>query len=114
MAKMRSKAMDMERALTRADFKVDNENYQKISNTSENELWYKNKTQLQRASSIYACLGLRFKLNLMGLDYREKNCCNNSVKVYNEEEYLDIYAKDDIPNTKQIEREINGKKILRG
>lgn len=120
MAKMRSKAMDMERALTRADLNVNNEHYQTVSRTSEEELWHQKKTQIQRDSSVYACLGLRFKLNLMGLDYREKKAGAHAkakdqadgVKVYNEKEYFDIYAKGDLPDTESIRLTVNGKKIV--
>lgn len=118
MAKMRSKAIDMERALTRADFNVNDDKYKEVSQTSAEELWHKKKTQIQRDSSVYACLGLRFKLNLMGLDYREKSgkikedAQANSVKAYSEKEYFDIYAKDDFPDTETIKLTVNGKKII--
>jgi hypothetical protein len=112
MAKMRSKALDMERALSKSDFDTENENFKKICASTQDELWYKNKTQTQRLSSIFACLGLRFKLNLMGLDYREKTNCTNSAKWYTEEEYLSIYAGGDIPNVEQIKKVINGKKVV--
>ena len=115
--------MDMERAKTRNKGK----DYLAISQSSEEELWYKKKTQIQRDSSIFACLSLRFKLNLMGLDYRKKvekdahkskkrrdiaGEKNDGVKVYTEAEYIKKYAGDDAPKSDEKQGIVNGKQII--
>lgn len=56
--------------------------------------WYLKRTHLERQSNLYAILSIRQKLNLMGLDYVEKE---KPGQALTEKEYLDIYAKDDLP-----------------
>ena len=56
--------------------------------------WLLSKTQAERESSIYSCLSLRTKLNLIGLDYCEKS---DPRPALTEKEYFDIYAKGDMP-----------------
>ena len=74
-----------------------------------NRDWYIKKSQMERDSSLYCCLSLRSKLNMMGLD-----CCPMSdprVALTNEE-YLDIYADQDKPDTTYYGSEVYGKKIV--
>ena len=56
--------------------------------------WYIEKTQFERESNLYACLSLRSKLHLMGLDYIPTN---DDIFAINKEEYLNCYAGDDKP-----------------
>lgn len=58
--------------------------------------WYIKKTQTERESNLYACLSLRSKMHLMGLDYiradeKEPN------KPLSEKQYLKHYAGDNPP-----------------
>ena len=54
--------------------------------------WFCKNTQLERESGLYCCLSLRFKLNLMGLDYTLNK---NEGSALTEEEYYNIYANGD-------------------
>ena len=71
--------------------------------------WFVKKSQMERDSSLYCCLSLRSKLNMMGLD-----CCpiSDTRVGLTEEEYLDIYAGIDKPDTTYYKTEIDGKKIV--
>ena len=71
------------------DIKVSKEKVENAERDADYD-WYVKRCQLERDSNIYACLSLRFKLQLLGLDYRPKN--NTGLK---EDEYLDIYANGD-------------------
>ena len=48
--------------------------------------WYTEKTQAERESNIYACLSLRSKLNLLGLDYE----LGNVKEGITEKQFLEI------------------------
>ncbi|MDE7164389.1 MAG: hypothetical protein K2O04_03095 [Clostridiales bacterium] len=57
--------------------------------------WYVKLTSIERDSNMYACLGLRQKLHLMGLDY----CAAGDDKTgLSEDEYFSRYAKNDMPD----------------
>ena len=56
--------------------------------------WYTKLSPIDRESNIYACLSLRHKLNMMGLDFVK---ADSKVKYLSNEEYMNIYAKDDKP-----------------
>lgn len=72
--------------------------------------WYTKKSQMERDSSLYCCLSLKSKLNMMGLDY----CRLEDERVgLTEEEYLEIYAKDDTPDVTYYKTEVFGKKIVK-
>ncbi len=57
--------------------------------------WHSDIHRLMRESNIYAALSIRAKLNLMGLDYCEVGA--NDKEALREDEYLEIYAKNDMP-----------------
>ena len=78
MAKLRNEAFDVLKASPKRD------------NCGVNSKWYRNKAQIQRDSSRMACIGLRFKLNLMGLDY-----CDKSVEArgLSESEFNERYRR---------------------
>ena len=58
--------------------------------------WYINKTQFERESNLYACLSLRSKLHLMGLDYVSIDN-KDTVVAISKDAYLDCYANNDKP-----------------
>ena len=72
--------------------------------------WYLKKMQFERESSIYCCLSLRSKLNMLNLDYTDKT--NDSFTALTEEEYFDIYAKKDKINYYE-NLEVNGKRVVK-
>ncbi len=71
--------------------------------------WFCAKTQSERESSLYCCLSLRSKLNLMGLDYVKTDAAGEALS---EKEYLEIYAADDMPDTQTYSFAAAGKKIV--
>lgn len=62
--------------------------------------WYLDLTSTERESNVYACLSLRSKLHLMGLDYcaREEDIKNGTRHGLTLCEYYAIYARDDMPD----------------
>lgn len=88
MAKMRNKIYSLEYEMTVADdaSSVDAERVYAQANCD----WYVRKTEFERESNIYACLSLRPKLQMMGLDYRKKSGDGLSA-----EEYMSRYASGD-------------------
>ena len=73
------------------------------------EKWFKKKQQLERESNLYCCLSLRSKLNLMGMDYCRKS--ENDLPALSEDEYLRLYAGDDLPD--YYDYEVDNKKVVR-
>ncbi len=57
--------------------------------------WYMKKSQIERESNTYACLSLRSKLHLMGLELCSQTDPGDALL---RDDYLDIYAKDDRPD----------------
>jgi len=74
-----------------------------------NESWHKKKGLLERDSSLFACLSIRSKLNLIGLDYVKSGYEGESV-VLSESEYLEIY--DPKKEIKKTGKSVLGKPIL--
>ncbi len=73
--------------------------------------WYHKKSQLERDSSLYCCLSLRSKLQMMGLDYCKKEA-DDSIAL-SEEEYLAIYAGEDMPDRESLGLQIDGKPVVK-
>lgn len=71
--------------------------------------WYIKKTQFERESNIYACLSLRSKLHMMGLDYVAESI--ELPKAIDEKAYLERYAGQDKP-CRPGKTDIDGKKIV--
>lgn len=112
MAQMRNETYDLEYKVTHEkDKSIINEAYFVASYEESYEKWYKEKSQMERDSSLYACLSLRSKLNLMGLDYCPVEG-NEGIPEIGEAEYLEIYASDDMPVDAGYSFAINGKRIL--
>lgn len=111
MAMLRNEIYDLEYDITHTPgIKIDEEYIRKNSEAA-NRKWYLSKSQMERDSSLYGCLSLRSKLNLMGLDYCEESV--SDISGLSEEEYLKIYAKGDMPVTDKNTPKIKGKKIVK-
>jgi hypothetical protein len=111
MAKMRNETYDLENKITHNPDLIITDKYVDTLHGISHEKWFKEKSQMDRDSSLFGCLSLRSKLNLMGLDYclREGN---ESIPEVGEDEYIEIYAGDDKPVWAQNKLTANGKKIL--
>lgn len=72
--------------------------------------WYVKLSQMERDSNLYCCLSLRMKLNLMGLDYCDKT--DDTKTALTEEEYMQIYAKGDLPDAAFYSVTADGKPII--
>lgn len=109
MAQMRNEIYDLEYTLTHTKDIVIDDKLVEENRHSAQERWYCEKSQFERESSLYCCLSLKSKLHLMGLDY----CRNNDEgEALTEEEYLKIYAADDMPDTTTYKQTADGKKIV--
>lgn len=111
MAQMRNEIYDLEYKITTdKNFVLD-----KIAITTNrktaNENWFINKSQLERESSLYGCLSLKLKLNLLGLDYCKKD--DNDVPSLSEQEYLECYGIGDMPDNTSYGLNVEGKKIVK-
>lgn len=108
MAQMRNTAYHLEDELTQGNFELTEERALAIKRKAYKN-WFVKKSQLERESSIYCCLSLRSKLNLMGLDY-----CNVSSDkpALSEVEYLTIYAQGDLPDVNHYKVKVDGKPIV--
>ena len=113
MAKMRNALYDLEYDITHdKELEVTPEYVAENEKRAEHK-WYKEKTQLERDSSLYCCLSLRSKLHLMGLDYCPEDEAANRDVIKTNEEYLEIYAtKEDMPILDKYEATTQGKPIV--
>lgn len=112
MAKMRNEVYDLEYAMTGEEKIVVDEAYVNKNKKESDRKWYMEKSQLERESSLYCCLSLRSKLNLMGLDYCKIDDKENKEPQLTEEEYLKIYAGEDQPNREKYNLTANEKPII--
>ena len=103
MAMMRNRLYALERKITEKKQETDDDHGAENSPVSVEDVyaeadcdWYIRNTQFERESNLYACLSLRSKLHLMGLDYVPENAKGNPNAMENSD-YLDIYAKGDLP-----------------
>ncbi len=113
MAKMRNEVYELEYAIDKTGKTPTTNQFINDVFYNANKGWYISKTQLERESSIYCCLSLRSKLNLLGLDYvKADDKSYADCKGLTESEFLDIYAKGDMPNTQKYTVTANGKKIV--
>ncbi len=110
MAKQRNAIYQLEHEITSNPNKNIDDKIIEQNNKLSNQRWYKQFSQSERESNIYACLSIRSKLNLMGLDYVLEND-NEKVKL-SEEEYLNYYACDDLPDFTYYNKSIDNKKII--
>ena len=92
MAKMRHQLYEMETHARKSDYRcITGEEMEEIRRQADYN-WHASLKQFERDSNLYACLGLRTKLHLLGLDYRK-----DDGKGMSQAEYLDVYAKGDLP-----------------
>ena len=110
MAKMRNRIYKLESAITSTPDKMLRESTSTIYSRADRD-WYIKKTQFERESNLYACLALRSKLHMMGLDYCSVSDYPELVAL-SEVTYMDKYAKDDMPKY-YSEFTADGKKIVK-
>lgn len=111
MAKMRNEIYDLEYTITTNKEFVVNAETVKANSIQANKNWFISKSPLERFSSLFCCLSLQSKLNLMGLKYCKKD--ENDLPALTEKEYLDYYAEGDIPDIETYSLEVEGKKIIK-
>ncbi len=109
MAKMRDEIYELEYCMDKTGKTPTTQKFIEEVFSIANKNWYLKKTQLERESSLYCCLSLRSKLNLLGLDYVD---LNDKREAVSEQEFLNIYANGDMPNTSKYSVTANGKKIV--
>ncbi len=109
MAQMRNEVYDLEYEITKDKTTLTDERILKIKDKAYKN-WYIKKSQLERDSSLYCCLSLRSKLNLMGLDYCPISA--NDKTALSEQEYLKIYAQEDQPDLNFYNVTAEGKPIV--
>ena len=109
MAKLRNEVYDLEYEIKHnKELKISDE-YLNALRESSYRKWYIDRLELERESSLYCCLSLRSKLNMMGLDCVPKE---KDGRALTELEYLDIYAGDDKPCFDSSGLTADGKKIV--
>lgn len=129
MAKMRNRIYDLEAEIEKRrkdveSLKIENKDERdKALSDAVNKIdtagvyseadykWYVKKEEIERESNIYACLSLRSKLHLMGLDYCHKNEKPNALPLDNDA-YLSLYAQTDMPEFYE-DVLADGKKIVK-
>lgn len=110
MARMRNEVYDLEYSITTdKNFKPDEAAILE-NRANANRNWFLSKSQLERESSLYCCLSLQSKLNLMGLEYCKVE--DNVAKPLTEAEYINLYAGNDLPDTETYGVEAEGKKVI--
>lgn len=95
MAKLRNRLYALENRLGKGE---KNLNIQEVFEQADLQ-WYTKKTQAERESNIYACLNLRLKLHLMGLDYVKTTQRGDELT---EREYLALYTAGDAIRYREI------------
>ena len=110
MALLRNAIYDIEYSVKNNGGEVIDEQFIENYKKEADERWFSKKTQAERESSLYCCLSLRSKLNLIGLDYCLKSEKGNALSY---EEYMQIYAKGDMPNTTYYKNKIDGKHVIK-
>lgn len=108
MAQLRDIAYEIEYEIVQNNTSSTQERITAIKERASRD-WYLRKTQLDRESCVYCCLSLRTRLNLIGLDYCS---IEDSRKPISEQEYLRIYALDDMPNFSYYNMSADGKRII--
>lgn len=110
MARMRNRIYSLEYEISSTGKQPSAERVKEIYTVADCD-WYTKKTQLERESNLYACLSLRSKLNMMGLDYCPKEDADKS-RVLDSKAYANCYAKGD-PIEYYDGLEADGKKIVK-
>jgi hypothetical protein len=90
--------------------KYDDAQFEQLRNRASSE-WHVKKNQIERESSLYCCLSLRSKLQLMGLDYcteqelADLHPYHEKLQAYEQTAYWEHMAKDDMPRNSAGEQE---------
>ncbi len=109
MAKKRDEIYELEYAIDKTGKTVPTKEYVESVFKMANVNWHVKKSQLERESSLYCSLSLRSKLHLLGLDYVD---LTDDRQALTESEFLEIYAKEDMPDVSKYSVTANGKKIV--
>lgn len=110
MAQMRNEIYDLEYTITHdKDFSLTEEAILQ-NRINANKNWFCKKSQLERESSLYCCLSLQSKLNLMGLEYCKKE--DNKLPALEENEYIEEYAENDLPDIETFNLTVDDKKVV--
>lgn len=109
MSMLRDAVYSLEYEVSSANGNITQENVERVKREAHRN-WFESKTPHERESNLYCTLSLRSKLNMMGLDY----CCEGEEgDALGEEEYLKIYAGEDMPDTTSIPFTADGKPIIK-
>ena len=111
MARQRNEIYDLEYKLTHDKHFVLSEESVKENAVEANRNWFIAKSQLERESNLYGCLSLQSKLNLMGLEYCKAD--ENALPAMEEQEYLEYYAGDDLPDASSYRLRVDGKSVIK-
>lgn len=110
MAKLRDYIYELEKRITSdAAFTPTEQNLAECRQVAEKK-WFTEKSRLERESSLYCCLSLRSKLNMLGLDYCDAENCGQPA--LSESEYMQVYAVGDAPDALYNPVTADGKKII--
>ena len=94
MALMRNRLYSVEKLYHKTGEKLSKLDFEKVL-IENNTKWYSKSSQIERESGLYSCLSIKSKLNLLGLTYVKSN---DSRPAVSEDEFLRIYADQDMPN----------------
>lgn len=111
MAQMRNEIYDLEYKIKNQEGFVLNESSIEENKKSANKNWFTEKNQLERESSLYGCLSLQSKLNLMGLEYCERN--DAGLPVLDEKAYIKKYAENDLSDESFYDLNVQGKRVVK-
>lgn len=110
MAQMRNELYDLEYKIKNVEgFEVNPQSIEE-NRVAANRDWFAERTQLERESSLYCCLSLQSKLNLLNLEYCKVDA-NDAVGL-TEDEYMSVYAKGDMPKTQLCKSGDFSKKVV--
>lgn len=105
MARRRNEVYDLEYEIGARGLTNPDESFiRKCKDISEKK-WHM-KSHFERDSSLYSCLSLRLKLNLLGLDYVDANSEGEGISYG---EYIEIYAGSDAPDVDKQALSVDGK-----
>lgn len=110
MAKLRDYIYELEKRITTdAAFTPTEQSLAECRLVAEKK-WFTEKSSLERESSLYCCLSLRSKLNMLGLDYCDAE--DSALPALSESEYMQVYADGNAPDTRYDSVAADGKKII--
>ena len=108
MALLRDEVYALEYKVSSSSKALSQEDIDKVKEEAHRN-WFTSKTPNERESNIYCVLSLRSKLNMMGLDYCR---VEDEGEALDQEEYLSLYAGDDMPDTTTFPITADGKHIV--